>query len=98
MTIRSESAVLEVYMLARRTISTIVLSCITIVSIFIEPLFIAVVTLFTLAAMLEFFALIEKKGIAVYKYFGTLIGLMLNQVLLLQIALKFQILVNLNQS
>ncbi|MFC1755140.1 phosphatidate cytidylyltransferase [Thermoproteota archaeon] len=62
-------------MLVTRTASTVVLILLTAVSIFYKPLFIIVVLLFTLGGLYEFFSLVEKKGVPVYKYFGTIIGL-----------------------
>jgi phosphatidate cytidylyltransferase len=47
------------------------------VAILFDVPFIIVVSLLTLGGLYEFFTLIEKKGVRVYKYFGTIIGLII---------------------
>jgi phosphatidate cytidylyltransferase len=39
--------------------------------------FISVIILLTFGALYEFFSLVEKKGVRVYKYFGTIVGLII---------------------
>lgn len=64
-------------MITHRIASSTALAAIAILGIFFNSLFIAVVFLFTLGGLYEFFALVEKKGVEVYKYFGTAIGLII---------------------
>lgn len=64
-------------MLSHRIISTIILAVIAIAGIFYNPLFIIIILLFTSRGLYEFFSLVEKKGVPVYKYFGTIIGLII---------------------
>lgn len=74
-------------MLIHRIASTIVLVSITVVSIWFNPLFIIVILLFTFGGLYEFFSLVEKKGVPVYKYFGTVVGL----IIPLSIFYKFEL-------
>ena len=62
-------------MLTHRIFSTLVLVSITVAAIIFYVPFIIVVSLLTLGGLYEFFTLIEKKGVRVYKYFGTVVGL-----------------------
>ncbi len=64
-------------MLTHRIFSTIVLVGITIAAVLFDLPFIIVVSLLTLGALYEFFSLVEKKGVRVYKYFGTIVGLII---------------------
>ncbi|MFC1709990.1 phosphatidate cytidylyltransferase [Candidatus Omnitrophota bacterium] len=64
-------------MLVHRIFSSIVLISITVVAIIFDTPFIIVVSLLTLGGLYEFYCLIEKKGVRVYKYFGTIIGLII---------------------
>ena len=64
-------------MLLKRIVSTIVLVSVTVVAVMFEPLFIAVILLFTFLALYEFFCMVEKKGVLTYKYFGTIVGLII---------------------
>ena len=64
-------------MLIRRIVSTIVLVCLTIFAISFKPLFIIVILSLTFGALYEFFTSVEKKGVPVYKYFGTILGLII---------------------
>jgi phosphatidate cytidylyltransferase len=61
----------------RRLISTLVLVPLTIFSLFHKPLFITIILLLTFGGLYEFFSLVEKKGVPVYKYFGTVVGLII---------------------
>jgi phosphatidate cytidylyltransferase len=60
-----------------RLISTLVLVPLTIFALFYKPLFIVIILLFTFCGLYEFFSLVEKKGVPVYKYFGTTVGLII---------------------
>ncbi|MFC1646171.1 phosphatidate cytidylyltransferase [Candidatus Omnitrophota bacterium] len=64
-------------MLLHRIISTIVLIGITVLAVLFRTPFIIVTLLLTLGGLYEFFSLVEKKGVRVYKYFGTIIGLVI---------------------
>lgn len=59
-----------------RTIVSIMLVALVLVVVYIFPeyLFCAVIASFVAVALWEFFRLVERRGIFVYKYFGTLIG------------------------
>ena len=61
-------------MLSRRIISSIILIGIIIGSIFVEWLFRIMMVLFTVGGLYEFFTMLEKKGISIYKYFGIGVG------------------------
>ncbi|MDD5005198.1 MAG: phosphatidate cytidylyltransferase [Candidatus Omnitrophica bacterium] len=64
-------------MLTHRLISTIALVTITILALFYNPFFILLILLLTFGGLYEFFSLVEKKGVPVYKYFGTIVGLII---------------------
>lgn len=64
-------------MLTHRLISTIVLSGLAVLSVFFYTPFILIVLLLTLGGLYEFFSLVERKGVPVFKYFGTVIGLII---------------------
>ena len=64
-------------MLTLRILSTIALVALTVFAINFNPLFITVILLLTFAGMYEFFSMVEKKGVLVYKYFGTFVGLII---------------------
>jgi len=74
-------------MLLKRLVSTIVLVALTATAIIIKPLFIAVILFFTFCGLYEFFGMVERKGVPTYKYFGTIIGL----IIPLSIAYKFEL-------
>lgn len=74
-------------MFLRRLISTVLLIPLVIFALFYKPLFIVVVLLFTFGGLYEFFSLVEKKGVPVYKYFGTVVGL----IIPLSIFYKFEL-------
>lgn len=61
-------------MLAKRILTSIVLMFILAAAIFIDWLFALLVTVFTIAGLYEFFTMLEKKGIIIYKYFGIAMG------------------------
>ena len=64
-------------MLKHRILSTIFLASVTTFGIFFDIPFILIVLLLTLGALYEFFTLIERGGVPVYKYFGTVIALII---------------------
>ena len=64
-------------MLKQRIISTIVLVALVVLSVFFNPIFIIIISLFTLGGLYEFFSLIEKKGVPAYKYSGAVVGLII---------------------
>lgn len=61
-------------MLIKRIISSIILLCLLVITISIDWLFGLLVTAFTIAGLYEFFTMLEKKGINLYKYFGIAMG------------------------
>ena len=61
----------------RRIISTLALTVVTVLGIFIDFFFILFILLLTFGGLYEFFSMIQKKGISTYKYFGTAIGLII---------------------
>lgn len=64
-------------MIVHRIFSTIALVSVTVVAILFDLPFIIVVSVLTFGALYEFFSLVEKKGVRVYKYFGTILGLII---------------------
>ena len=64
-------------MLGKRLISTIGLVAVVVGTIFIDWLFGLAVTVFALLGLFEFFTMLEKKGISIYKYFGIIVGVMI---------------------
>lgn len=74
-------------MLNKRIISSIILILIAILGILIDWVFGLVVTLLVGIGLYEFFTLIEKKGITIYKYFGVVIGM----IIPLSIILRFEL-------
>jgi phosphatidate cytidylyltransferase len=65
-------------MLKERIISSILVISLTLLVIFLFPnwIFCAVATLFIAMSLYEFYSMVEKKGIKVYKYFGTFLGIL----------------------
>jgi len=61
-------------MLKKRIISSSVLVAIIIATIFNDWVFNIVITLFTIMGLYEFFTMLEKKEIMIYKYFGIGMG------------------------
>jgi len=61
-------------MLIRRIFTTFILITIAVVAILNKWIFVTIVTLLIIGGLYEFFKLIEKKGIYIYKYFGIVIG------------------------
>lgn len=61
-------------MLIKRIISSIILICILVATIFIDWLCGLVITIFIIVGLYEFFTMLENKGISIYKYFGIAMG------------------------
>lgn len=64
-------------MLVKRIISSIILIFLFVLTLFIDWLCGLVVTVFIVAGLYEFFTMLEKKGIRIYKYFGMGVGLII---------------------
>jgi phosphatidate cytidylyltransferase len=64
-------------MLGKRLASTIVLVAVVVGAIFKEEVLGLTVTLFAVLGLFEFFTMLEKKGISIYKYFGIVVGAMI---------------------
>lgn len=60
----------------RRTVSSIILMTFVMGIVYLIPnwMFTIVISLFVAAGMFEFFRMVEKRDIFVYKYFGTVVG------------------------
>lgn len=71
----------------KRVISSILLIILTVVSINVLWLFCIVITVLIALALNEFFAMVESRGIRVYRYFGILIGI----VIPISIFFKFEL-------
>ncbi|MDD4894575.1 MAG: phosphatidate cytidylyltransferase [Candidatus Omnitrophica bacterium] len=74
-------------MLIKRIISSIILLCILVVTISVNWLFGLLVTAFTIIGLYEFFTMLEKKGINIYKYFGIVMG----TIIPLSITFRFEL-------
>ncbi len=74
-------------MLIKRIISSIILLCVLAVTISIDWLFGLLVTAFTIVGLYEFFAMLENKGINIYKYFGIAMG----AIIPLSIVFRFEL-------
>lgn len=61
-------------MLVKRLISASVLIAIIVATIFLKWLFNLAMIVFIVIGLYEFFTMLEKKGISIYKYFGIAIG------------------------
>lgn len=64
-------------MLSRRFMTAICLGIFSVTAIFFEQIYVMAVVLLIALGLLEFFGMIEKKGIPVYKYFGTVVGIII---------------------
>ena len=73
-------------MLAKRIISSVILISFISVVIFFDWLCSAVITLFIIVGLHEYFTMLEKKGIKIYKYFGIGMG----TIIPLSIMLRFE--------
>ena len=74
-------------MLSKRIFSSLILIIITILSLQIRWLLAFTTTMLIIGALLEFFNMVEKKGIYIYKYFGTAVGV----IIPLSIYFKFEL-------
>jgi phosphatidate cytidylyltransferase len=64
-------------MLKRRVVTGILLSAVSLVCIFVKPLFVAVAVVLIALGLYEIFTLMEKKGVPMYKYFGITLGIII---------------------
>lgn len=64
-------------MLAKRIISSLALVGVIIITILFKFIFNIVILIFTVIGLYEFFTMLEKKGISIYKYFGIGIGIII---------------------
>ena len=64
-------------MLGKRIISSVLLISAIIAAIILHWFFNLLAVAFIILGLLEFFALLENKGITAYKYFGTVIGVLI---------------------
>ena len=74
-------------MLTQRLVSSLFWLIIIILAVIYRPVFALSVTALIIGGLYEFFSLIEKKGIYIYKYFGMAIGIMIT----LSILFKFEL-------
>ncbi|MHB8154585.1 MAG: phosphatidate cytidylyltransferase [Candidatus Omnitrophota bacterium] len=74
MILKQEKEDLEASMLAKRLISAVILIAIIVAIIFSRLLCGLGVVLFIIGGLYEYFVMLEKKGINIYKYFGIGIG------------------------
>ena len=72
--------------LPKRIITSALLICFIIATIFIFPswFFCCIVSLFIGFGLYEFFGMVEKKGIFVYRYFGTIAGVLVPVIIYLK--------------
>ncbi len=71
----------------RRMVSATALGLLALASIFFDPFFVTVVVALIALGLYEFFTMLEKKGIPIYKYFGATIGI----IIPLSIFLRFEL-------
>ncbi|MBI5872679.1 MAG: phosphatidate cytidylyltransferase [Candidatus Omnitrophica bacterium] len=64
-------------MVNRRVVTATLLGIFSVATLFIEWLYVLTIVAFISLGLYEFFSLIEKKGIPMYKYFGTAIGVVI---------------------
>lgn len=74
-------------MLTKRIISSIILICFILLTIFVDWFCGLLVTLFSIVGLYEFFTMVENKGISIYKYFGLCLG----AVIPLSILFRFEL-------
>lgn len=74
-------------MIAKRFITAGLLSILSAASVFFIWLYLLVIIVLIVLGLYEFFTLIEKKGIQMYKYFGVIVGI----VIPLSIYFKFEL-------
>lgn len=75
--IKNVPGVLGGSMVNRRVLTAVLLGIFAIATIFIEKIYVAAIILLIAGGLYEFFTLVEKKGIAMYKYFGTVVGVII---------------------
>jgi len=61
-------------MLAKRIVSAALLTAIIIAAVFVQWIFDVAIIAFIVSGLYEFFTMLEKKGISIYKYFGIGMG------------------------
>ncbi|TBR15068.1 phosphatidate cytidylyltransferase [bacterium] len=61
-------------MLKERLVSSVLLISAIVLILFVDWLVGIVIVLLTIAGLYEFFTMVEKKGISIYKYFGIVMG------------------------
>ncbi len=64
-------------MVNRRILTAVVLGAFSLATIFVEWLYVLTVAALISLGLYEFFTMVEKKGIPMYKYFGTVIGIVI---------------------
>ncbi|MFH0877102.1 MAG: phosphatidate cytidylyltransferase [Candidatus Omnitrophota bacterium] len=64
-------------MINRRITTAILLGCFSIAALLVEKVFFLTVVALIALGLYEFLAMIEKKGIPMYKYFGTVLGIII---------------------
>lgn len=64
-------------MINRRIATAALLGLFSLATIFVEWVYVLTVAVLILLGLYEFFSLIEKKGIPMYKYFGTALGIVI---------------------
>ncbi len=64
-------------MISRRFLTGILLGFYALAALFFERLYVLTVVILISLGLYEFFTLIEKKGIPMYKYFGTIVGIVI---------------------
>ncbi|MDP1852845.1 MAG: phosphatidate cytidylyltransferase [Candidatus Omnitrophota bacterium] len=74
-------------MTVKRVISALFLIGLSVISILVNWVFAVLVIILTVFGLYEFFTLVERKGIQIYKYFGIVIGL----IIPLSIYFKFEL-------
>jgi len=74
-------------MLVKRVTSACLIIVFVIAAINFEPLSVIAIISFAIVALYEFFTMVEKKGIEIFKYFGIGVGL----VILLSVSMRFEL-------
>lgn len=78
---------MEVSILIKRTLSALVLIALIVLAVIVKWFFNIIVMCFIICGLYEFFTMLEKKGITPYKYFGTVMGI----IIPLSIMLRFEL-------
>lgn len=74
-------------MLTKRILSSVILFCVFVATLSVDWLCSLLITAFIVAGLYEFFTMLERKGISIYKYFGIGMGV----VIPLSIAWRFEL-------